>query len=59
MSSLYILVIFSYDTTIVVVLSLIIFVNQSTITTIMLLLFDLGNGLMLISYHVLWYFSNR
>ena len=38
----------------VVTLSLIIFVNQSTITTIVSLLFDFGDGsmmLILISYH--------
>jgi len=49
-----ILAIFSNDTAIVVTLSLIIFVNQSTITTIMSLSFNLSNGsmiLMLISYY--------
>jgi len=45
-----------------VTLSLIIFVNQSTITTIASLLFDLGSGpiiLMLISYHSLSSVSNE
>jgi len=52
-----ILAIFSNDTAIVVTLSLIIFVNQSTITTIMSLSFNLSNGsmiLMLISYYGPW-----
>jgi len=47
------LAIFSNDTVVVVTLSLIIFVNQSTITTIVSCPFDFDNGpmiLILISY---------